>query len=239
MEKVSSSSSGGTPPAASAWSLLAGESPAMFPNAQIACSRTCARGAVLSRRMKAGMAPASRTADVCSEDPEAMLVRAHPASSCNTGSPSSPKKPTSVGTQPASTTTWMGGSFSMLRNLRTCSTADRRVSGSLESMSFSSPGSSASFSASRLLIAMLFPSPGEETMASSTSRATFSLICRGIPSTWPETPSLPSFEGVDWPSCWLNAFRSSSGRTASSSETAWLSTGTEPPAPIVQKLFAW
>ena len=52
--------------------------PAMFPRAQTACSQTCGSGEERSA-MKWGTAPASTTNLVCSEEPEAMFVRAHAA----------------------------------------------------------------------------------------------------------------------------------------------------------------
>lgn len=53
--------------------------PAMLPRAQIACSLMCRCG-VLTRLMRPGMAPPFTTAEVWSELPAAMLVRAQAAS---------------------------------------------------------------------------------------------------------------------------------------------------------------
>ena len=55
------------------------ESPAMLPKAHTACSRTSSTGE-RRRSMKIGTAPQLMTTCVCSEVPEAMLVRAQAAS---------------------------------------------------------------------------------------------------------------------------------------------------------------
>lgn len=61
-----------------------GESPAMFPNAQTACSRTSESG-LRSSCTKMGTAPASITARVWSGVPDATFVSAHAASNWSCG----------------------------------------------------------------------------------------------------------------------------------------------------------
>ena len=64
--------------------------PAMFPRAQMACSLMWEWGEA-TRLMKAGTAPPSTTAAVCSELPDAMLVSAQAASNWMGGQSSSAK----------------------------------------------------------------------------------------------------------------------------------------------------
>lgn len=68
------------------------------------------------RPMKAGMAPASTTARVCSEVPEAMLVRAQAASNWMGGQCESDRNLTNVVIRPASTIESIGGCFSLDSN---------------------------------------------------------------------------------------------------------------------------
>lgn len=76
-------------------------SPAMLPRAHTDCSLMCMCGED-SREMKAGMAPPSTTALVCSEVPEAMLVSAQAASNCRAALSARPKNSTSLGMIPSS-----------------------------------------------------------------------------------------------------------------------------------------
>lgn len=76
-----SRSKGGMAPAFMTRSLATGPSPAMLPNAQTACSATCALEEFKSST-NLGIAFALITALVCSDVPEAMLVKAQQASNC-------------------------------------------------------------------------------------------------------------------------------------------------------------
>ena len=77
-------SSGASAPAASTLSRVAVVSPAMLPSAHTACSRTSSFGESKSCT-KMGTAPLAMTTRVCSEVPEAMLVRAHALSNWSIG----------------------------------------------------------------------------------------------------------------------------------------------------------
>lgn len=68
------------------------------------------------RLMKAGMAPASTTALVWSEVPEAMLVRAQAASNWMGGQSEIKRKLTNVVISPPSTIESIGGCFSLDSN---------------------------------------------------------------------------------------------------------------------------
>lgn len=67
--------------------------------------------------MKAGMAPPSITAEVWSEVPEAMLVRAQAASNWMGGHSDNARKLTNVGMSPAAMMLSMGGCFSLESSL--------------------------------------------------------------------------------------------------------------------------
>ena len=71
-------------PCSITWSRSSGPSPAMLPRAQTACSATTGWGEP-SRAMNPATAPALTTALVCSDVPEAMLVRAQADSNCKSG----------------------------------------------------------------------------------------------------------------------------------------------------------
>lgn len=86
-------------------------SPAILPRAHTACSHTVMWGEDRSST-KGGMAPPSTTAWVCSEVPEAMLVRAQAASNCKQGWGDNFRNSTSLGMRPASTINFRGGFFS-------------------------------------------------------------------------------------------------------------------------------
>mmetsp|Transcript_35273 Transcript_35273/g.112204 ORF Transcript_35273/g.112204 Transcript_35273/m.112204 type:complete len:263 (-) Transcript_35273:151-939(-) len=110
------------PPLCSTRSLKFGESPAMFPRAHTACSRTSSLGDC-SSITKMGRAPCSTTTRVCSAVPEAMLVSTQAASNCRSGLPTSLRNTTRRGTIPAPMTSWIGGLCSMLRSFRNCCVA--------------------------------------------------------------------------------------------------------------------
>lgn len=65
-------------------SRVIGPSPAMLPIAQTACSATSGRGET-SNCFRLGRAPSCTTAWVCSDVPDAMLVKAQHASNCSEG----------------------------------------------------------------------------------------------------------------------------------------------------------
>lgn len=87
----------------------------MLPRAQMACSLMCGCGDA-TRLMKAGMAPPSTTAEVCSDVPEAMLVRAQAASNCMGGESDNARKLTNLGIRPAAIMLSIGGFFSLERS---------------------------------------------------------------------------------------------------------------------------
>ena len=70
---------GATTPSSIQWSLNNGPSPIIFPRAQTACSQTLLCDE-LSNFKNLGTALAWTTAFVCSDVPDAILVRAHAAS---------------------------------------------------------------------------------------------------------------------------------------------------------------
>mmetsp|Transcript_11584 Transcript_11584/g.34119 ORF Transcript_11584/g.34119 Transcript_11584/m.34119 type:complete len:219 (+) Transcript_11584:1047-1703(+) len=107
-----------------------GESPAIFPKAQTACSRTSSFGDK-SNLQKMGTAPSSITTRVWSEVPDAMFVSAQAASNCNAGASSFCKNCTKRGTTPASMTVWMGGFRSIDKSLRNCVVASKCTEGSI------------------------------------------------------------------------------------------------------------
>ena len=74
----SCASSGRRAPLARTRSRQSGESPAMFPSAHTACSRTSSFG-LARRRTKIGTAPKLITTRVCSLVPEAIFVNAQAA----------------------------------------------------------------------------------------------------------------------------------------------------------------
>mmetsp|Transcript_11512 Transcript_11512/g.36585 ORF Transcript_11512/g.36585 Transcript_11512/m.36585 type:complete len:278 (+) Transcript_11512:1553-2386(+) len=106
-----------------------GESPAMFPSAQTACSRTSSFGEVRSRQ-KIGTAPSWMTTRVWSDVPDAMFVSAQAASNWSAGESSFCRNWTSRGTTPASITIWIGGFRSIDSSLRNCVVASRCTVGS-------------------------------------------------------------------------------------------------------------
>ena len=67
--------SGTSSPCSSRWSRHSGESPATFPSAQTAWSRTSSCGE-RRRPIRTGTAPASTTQRVCADEPEATFVSA-------------------------------------------------------------------------------------------------------------------------------------------------------------------
>lgn len=71
-------------PAVRTRSLVADPSPAIFPRAQTDCSATFGTGE-LSNSTNLGIAPALITSLVCSDVPEATLVKAQAASNCSGG----------------------------------------------------------------------------------------------------------------------------------------------------------
>lgn len=66
----------------------------------------------VTRLIKAGMAPPDTTAAVCSDVPEAMLVRAQDASNWIGGQSTYPRKETNLGMRPALISWSMGGCLS-------------------------------------------------------------------------------------------------------------------------------
>mmetsp|Transcript_110251 Transcript_110251/g.311027 ORF Transcript_110251/g.311027 Transcript_110251/m.311027 type:complete len:350 (+) Transcript_110251:466-1515(+) len=113
---------GTKPPLCNTRSRKFGESPAMLPNAQTACSRTSSL-VDCKRFTKTGKAPWSTTTFVWSAEPEAMFVSTHAASNCRSGFDTSFKNCTIWGTTPDWMTSWIGGLFSTLRILRNCCVA--------------------------------------------------------------------------------------------------------------------
>lgn len=81
----------------------------------MACSLMCGWGDA-TKLMKAGMAPPSTTAEVWSEVPEAMLVRAQAASNWMGGHSDNARKLTNLGIRPAAMMLSMGGCFSLERS---------------------------------------------------------------------------------------------------------------------------
>ena len=84
------------------------ESPAIFPSAQTACSRTSSFWDISSWQ-KIGTAPKRMTTSVSSEVPEAIFVSAHAASNWRRGTSSRFKYSTNNGTTPVWMTSLMGG----------------------------------------------------------------------------------------------------------------------------------
>ena len=84
----------------------------MFPRAHTACSLMWAWGDA-NREMNAGIAPPSTTALVCSDVPEAMLVRAQADSNWMGLQSVLPKKDTNFGIKPARIMLSIGGCFSL------------------------------------------------------------------------------------------------------------------------------
>mmetsp|Transcript_69939 Transcript_69939/g.194533 ORF Transcript_69939/g.194533 Transcript_69939/m.194533 type:complete len:260 (+) Transcript_69939:1035-1814(+) len=122
---------GTRPPLCSTRSRKLGPSPAMFPSAQTACSRTSSFGD-WSNPTNRGRAPCSTTTFVCSAVPDAMFVSTQAASNCNIGAETSLSNSTKRCTMPALMTSAMGGSTSTLRSFRYCCVADRTASGSFD-----------------------------------------------------------------------------------------------------------
>mmetsp|Transcript_22453 Transcript_22453/g.55630 ORF Transcript_22453/g.55630 Transcript_22453/m.55630 type:complete len:244 (+) Transcript_22453:1089-1820(+) len=106
-----------------------GESPAMFPSAHTACSRTSS-WTLASRATKTGTAPCSITTAVCWLVPLAMLVRAHAASNWSCGASSRWRNSTSRGTMPWLMTSSIGGLRSMESSFRKSVVAWSCVAGS-------------------------------------------------------------------------------------------------------------
>mmetsp|Transcript_45701 Transcript_45701/g.148557 ORF Transcript_45701/g.148557 Transcript_45701/m.148557 type:complete len:377 (-) Transcript_45701:232-1362(-) len=121
-EGCSCSSSGCSAPCVSTRSRHSGESPAMLPSAQTACSRTSSLGDIRSCT-KMGTAPLAITTRVCSDVPDAMLVSAHALSNCSIGLSPHCKNCTKRGTTPAAITSSMGGERSIDSSFRNCVTA--------------------------------------------------------------------------------------------------------------------
>lgn len=89
--------------------------PAIFPNAHTACSLMWMWGEARSE-IKAGIAPPSTTALVCSDVPEAMLVSAQADSNWIGLQSALLKKETNFGIKPAWIMLSMGGCFSLERS---------------------------------------------------------------------------------------------------------------------------
>mmetsp|Transcript_94129 Transcript_94129/g.186614 ORF Transcript_94129/g.186614 Transcript_94129/m.186614 type:complete len:270 (-) Transcript_94129:40-849(-) len=105
------------PPLCRTKSRKLGESPAMLPSAQTACSLTSSFGDP-SNSTKIGSAPISTTTRVCSAVPDAMFVKTQAASNCKSGRETSLRNCTKRGTIPAWITSWIGGFCSTLSILR-------------------------------------------------------------------------------------------------------------------------
>merc|ERR1740129_1092069 len=88
------------PPLCKTKSRKLGQSPAMLPSAQTACSRTSSSGEISSSTNR-GSAPCSTTTRVWSAVPEAMLVSTHAASNWRLGLLTSLRSWTKRGTMPA------------------------------------------------------------------------------------------------------------------------------------------
>jgi hypothetical protein len=99
------------------------ESPAMFPSAHTACSRTLG-SSFRSSWIKMGIAPLSMTARVWVGVPLATFVRAHAASNWSLGS-GTERNSTKRGMTPILMTSSIGGFFSMARSLRNSVVASR------------------------------------------------------------------------------------------------------------------
>mmetsp|Transcript_27166 Transcript_27166/g.61396 ORF Transcript_27166/g.61396 Transcript_27166/m.61396 type:complete len:234 (-) Transcript_27166:271-972(-) len=127
----SCSSSGLNTPWVSTISRHSGESPAILPRAQTACSLTSSFG-LISSCTKMGTAPFAITTRVCSDVPDAILVSAQALSNCNIGLSPICRNWTNRGTTPAAITSSMGGDRSMLSSLRNCVTAGSCRLGSSE-----------------------------------------------------------------------------------------------------------
>lgn len=118
-EFTSKNNKGLSAPSPKTKSRHSGESPAMLPSAQIACSRTSSLGA--SRRaINFGTAPLSVATLVCWRFPEATFVIAHAASNCNSGASNLPKNSINTGTTPVFTISSIGGSTSSDSKRRKC-----------------------------------------------------------------------------------------------------------------------
>mmetsp|Transcript_5148 Transcript_5148/g.14164 ORF Transcript_5148/g.14164 Transcript_5148/m.14164 type:complete len:238 (-) Transcript_5148:218-931(-) len=130
---LSCSRRGSSAPWLSTRSRHSGESPAMLPRAHTACSRTSSLGESRSCT-KIGTEPCVITSRVCSDVPEAMLVRAHAASNWRAGLSGTCRSCTNRGTTPAPITSSMGGDLSIDRSLRNWVTAWSCSAGSSELM---------------------------------------------------------------------------------------------------------
>ncbi len=114
--------SGRKAPDANTISRHSAESPAIFPSAQTACSRTSSF-VDKSSWQKIGTAPCWMTVRVSSDVPDAMFVKAHAASNCNVGFSSRFNSSTKTGTTPSWMTSRIGGFFSIESNFRNFITA--------------------------------------------------------------------------------------------------------------------
>ena len=92
-------------------------SPAIFPKAHTACSRTSSLGED-NNCTKIGTAPELITVAVSSDVPLATFVNAHAASNCNCGKSTLCKNSTNFPTTPVATTSLIGGLRSMESSLR-------------------------------------------------------------------------------------------------------------------------
>mmetsp|Transcript_95410 Transcript_95410/g.199621 ORF Transcript_95410/g.199621 Transcript_95410/m.199621 type:complete len:208 (-) Transcript_95410:168-791(-) len=121
----------GRPPLWRTKSRKFGQSPAMLPRAQTACSRTSSLGEPKSST-KRGRAPCSTTTRVCSAVPEAMFVSTQAASNWRFGRLTSFRRRTKRGTMPAWMTSAMGGFCSKESSFLNCCVALTTASGSFE-----------------------------------------------------------------------------------------------------------
>mmetsp|Transcript_126875 Transcript_126875/g.364924 ORF Transcript_126875/g.364924 Transcript_126875/m.364924 type:complete len:332 (-) Transcript_126875:103-1098(-) len=115
------------------------QSPAMFPSAHTACSRTSSSGDCKSST-KSGKAPCSTTMRVWSAVPEAMLVSTQAASNWSLGCPTSLRSCTTRGTIPALMTSTMGGFLSTDSIFRNCCVALKTASKESEFKAWTMPG---------------------------------------------------------------------------------------------------
>mmetsp|Transcript_97724 Transcript_97724/g.304747 ORF Transcript_97724/g.304747 Transcript_97724/m.304747 type:complete len:285 (-) Transcript_97724:2-856(-) len=138
-EVLSTVMTGCRPPLWSTRSRKLGESPAMLPRAQTACSRTSSFGEPRSST-KMGRAPCSTTTRVCSAVPEAMFVRTQAASNCRSGRNTSFRNCTKRGTMPALMTSWIGGFCSTLSSFLNCCVASKCAWGCSEASCWQSAG---------------------------------------------------------------------------------------------------
>ena len=105
-------SNGSTTPILITRSRHCGPSPIMLPSAHTACSHTFWCGD-LSKRIKCSTEPASTTAWVWCEEPEAILVSAQAASNCSVGWSSLVRQSTKMGSMLASIIWSIGGFLSL------------------------------------------------------------------------------------------------------------------------------